>query len=219
MQKFIFDIRSRGFVLVVVGFLIFTALVYSEVSVDIEESIIISFQNMAGNSTIDYTFWIFTEIGGIWPILILSFVLFIKRSTRRIGLILVLAILLSTVAAGYFKDYVIERDRPSLEFLGSEFPIDPEADTGTLGGKGSYPSGHSARASVVAFVIGYVISERYPNGWKLLWLFPIVVGISRIYLLQHYPLDVVGGILFGLIIANILSLKLKLPTLSSKSKT
>ena len=89
MQKFIFDIRSRGFVLVVVGFLIFTALVYSEVSVDIEESIIISFQNMAGNSTIDYTFWIFTEIGGIWPILILSFVLFIKRSTRRIGLILV----------------------------------------------------------------------------------------------------------------------------------
>ena len=123
------------------------------------------------------------------------------------------------IAAGYFKDYAIERDRPSLEFLGSEFPIDPEADTGTLGGKGSYPSGHSARASVVAFVIGYVISERYPNGWKLLWLFPIVVGISRIYLLQHYPLDVVGGILFGLIIANILSLKLKLPILPSKSET
>jgi len=37
--------------------------------------------------------------------------------------------------------------------------------------------------------------------------------------LQHYPLDVVGGILFGLIIANILSLKLKLPTLPSKSET
>ena len=219
MQKFIFDIRSRGFVLAVIGFLIFTIFAYSEISMDIEESIIISFQNVAGNPTIDYTFWIFTEIGGIWPILILSFVLFIKRKTRRIGLILVLAILLSTVAAGYFKDYVIERDRPSLEFLGAEFPIDPEADTGTLGGKGSYPSGHSARASVIAFVIGYIISERYPNGWKLLWLFPIVVGISRIYLLQHYPLDIIGGILFGLIIANILSLKLKLPTLSSKSET
>ena len=219
MEKFIFDIRSRGFVLIVIGFLVSTALVYSEISMDVEKIIITSFQNMAGNSTTDYTFWIFTEIGGIWPILILSFVLFIKRSTRRIGLILVLAILLSTVAAGYFKDYAIERDRPSLEFLGSEFPISPEADTGTLGGKGSFPSGHSARASVIAFVIGYILSERYPNGWKLLWLFPIVVGISRIYLLQHYPLDVVGGILFGLIIANILSLKLKLPPLSSKTET
>ena len=219
MEKFIFDIRSRGFVLIVIGFLLFTVIAYSQISIPVEESIITSFQKSAGNSTIDYTFWVFTEIGGIWPILILSFALFIKRSTRRIGLILVLAILLSTVAAGYFKDYVIERDRPSLEFLGSEFPIDPEADTSTLGGKGSYPSGHSARASVVAFVIGYIISERYPNGWKLLWLFPIVVGISRIYLLQHYPLDVVGGILFGLIIANILSLKLKLPKLSSESKT
>ena len=53
MQKFIFQIRSRGFFLLVIAFLITAGLVYGQVTEDFDRSVILHFQSTAGSAPVD----------------------------------------------------------------------------------------------------------------------------------------------------------------------
>ncbi len=207
-------VRSRKFFFLAIAFVLLGFFVSEKITESFDQQLILFFQSSSGNPILDNLMWGFTEIGGLFPIMFFCFVMFIRKKTRRIGLIMLLAMIVGTVASGYIKDYVVDRPRPDLDFLGGELPMAVERDTSTLGGKGSFPSGHTTRASVIAFVMGFALSDRFPRGWYLVWIFPVCVALSRIYFLQHYPMDVFGGIAFGLIIAMLLSSRLKLPKIS-----
>jgi undecaprenyl-diphosphatase len=59
----------------------------------------------------------------------------------------------------------------------------------------SFPSGHAT----TAFGIASVIATVYPALWiqVLAYLIAITIGLSRVYLKEHYPLDVLCGAALG----------------------
>ena len=222
MQKWIFDIRSRPFVLTILAFLFVTSLVYWEVTQEFDESVVSFFQSVAGNAVLDLIMQSITEAGDIYYMLIFSIILLIIKKTRKIGLALMILLVLSTLLTGYIK-CGIDRERPSLDYEGTPFPIELSGDTFALFCEGSfnasYPSGHAGRATVFGIILGFALSQRYPRACYLFFLYPILMAISRIYVIQHYPMDVIGGTILGIMLAGVIAKKTKLLKNYEESKT
>ncbi len=214
MQNILFGIRSRPFFILLTLFLICTFIALSQFTFDSEKQFMASIQESAGNPSIDYAVWLLTESGNVFVMLPFSIVLLIIRKTRKIGMILLILLVLSSLITGYVKCGV-DRDRPFLDWLGSELPFEVEPDSFSLFCEGrswtaGFPSGHAARSAMFAFVMVYVLSEKFPRGVHLIWIYPILMSFSRIYVLQHYPLDVIGGFVLGILLAGYVSKRLKL---------
>ena len=217
MQNILFGIRSRPFFILLTIFLICTFIAMSELTLESEKQFMTNIQKSAGNPSIDYGVWLLTESGNVFVMLPFSIILLIIRKTRRIGMILLILLVITTILTGYMKCGV-DRDRPFLDWLGSELPVEVEPDSFSLFCEGrswtaGFPSGHAARSTIFAFVMVYVLSEKFPRGAHLIWLYPILMSFSRIYVLQHYPLDVIGGCILGIFLAGYVSKRLKLDEL------
>ena len=196
-------------------------LVYFHITESFDQSIISFTANNVGNPSLDLIMQIITESGDtIWMLGFGIMILLIKK-TRRVGITLMILIVLSTLLTGYIKCGV-DRDRPDFDYKGAPFPVKISRDTFALfcegGSSASYPSGHAARAMIFGIVLGYALSERFPRGAYLLLLYPLLVSISRVYVLQHFPMDVIGGTILGVMLAGVLAKRTKLYKIFEKSK-
>ena len=222
MQNWIFDIRSRSFVLLTILFLIITALVYSGISESFDQGIILFFSENVGNPSLDLIIQSITESGeALWMLGFAIMILMIPK-TRRVGVTLMILIVISTLLTGYVKCGV-DRDRPDFEYESVQFPVPVSKDTFALfcegGYNASYPSGHAARSMIFAIILGYALSERFPRGAYLMFLYPILISLSRLYVLEHYPMDVIGGTVIGVMLAGVMAKRTKLYKIFDKSQT
>jgi len=221
LQNWIFDFRSRSFVLLVILFLIILALVYFQISKTFDESVILLVEENTGNPILDTLVQLITESGDTFYMLGFGILALIIKKTRRIGITLMILIVLSTLLTGYIKCGV-DRDRPTLDYEGVSFPVEISHDTFALfcegGFNASFPSGHAARSMVFGIVLAYALSQRFPRGCYLLFAYPILVSVSRVYVLEHYPMDVIGGAILGIMLTGVLAHKTKLNKIFDKSK-
>lgn len=124
----------------------------------------------------------------VWIILIIW--LLLNKPTRKLGVILAVAMILQYLINGGILKHLFARVRPCN--------VDTTVDLLIKRPKGfSFPSGHSAAAfCAVGVLYGAKIKKLF---WPVLVL-AYLIAFSRLYLYVHFPTDVLAGALCGFLI-------------------
>ena len=124
----------------------------------------------------------------VWIILIIW--LLLNKPTRKLGVILAVAMILQYLINGGILKHLFARVRPCN--------VDTTVDILIKRPKGfSFPSGHSAAAfCAVGVLYGAKIKKLF---WPVLVL-AYLIAFSRLYLYVHFPTDVLAGALCGFLI-------------------
>ncbi|MEM2760928.1 MAG: phosphatase PAP2 family protein [Nitrososphaerales archaeon] len=213
----IVDIRSGRFVLLIVVFIAISIIVSTGTTNTYDESVVAALAG-ARNTPTDVMMIVITTSSDLFPIyfspmIVFSFILIIKKKTRRIGAILLLTLAISTLITTYAKE-LVERERPiSYPFRPDlSFDYKPQQDVISRFAS-SFPSGHATRSAAFALIVSFMIRNRtiigIPAG-MLMWTYPVLVALSRVYIGVHYPTDVIAGAVLGIIVSNAISRILKL---------
>jgi undecaprenyl-diphosphatase len=125
--------------------------------------------------------WVLMALIGMW-----------RPATRMAAWRVCLAALLCYGVIDNVLKPVIARPRPI-----SIRAFDPPRNVPPTPRSLSFPSGHGASA----FASAVTISRMWPQGRVLWWTMAVLMGYSRIYVGHHYPLDVAGGAIVGVLIA------------------
>ena len=132
--------------------------------------------------------------GGI-ALIVLSLVLLVIRKTRRFGTAMLLGLAIGAVVVNLWLKVVIARPRPYADPQSIFYPIwlahgsHTESDF-------SFPSGHTNAAFAAMVPVFWLGNKRW--SWLAL-VFAVLMGISRIHLMVHYPSDVLCGAVTGTI--------------------
>ncbi len=115
----------------------------------------------------------------------------------RYGIYAVFTLLLSGLWALILKHEVyVNEMRPSFNIDHSLLQL---VDGVNLHTHHSFPSGHTIAAFSIFTVLTMILSKKYKPFGLLFFMVALIVGYSRIYLNQHYPVDVVAGSAVGFI--------------------
>lgn len=131
--------------------------------------------------------------GAVWVVMgLLAFFLGGKKG-RRVAVMIFIAVIISDLTTEVALKKLIMRPRPFNTLSQVRTLV---AKPGSF----SFPSGHAA----VSFTVAMVMAHNYRNSAGLFFLLALGIAFSRIYVGVHFPLDVLGGIVIGLILGLIL---------------
>ena len=121
-----------------------------------------------------------------WVWILAGVVMAVIPKTRKIGITVCIALLLSLIVCNLTLKPIVNRIRPYDIKEGIELLITKPHDA-------SFPSGHSS-ASFAAAVAMVLYNKKIGIPAVVL---ASLIAFSRLYLYVHFPTDVLGGIILG----------------------
>jgi len=130
--------------------------------------------------------------GWIWIPYFIVLVGLYKKDTAFI----LMNFLVSTLLTQFAKNYIFDTAmRPMASGLdATQIHTIPGVEIHTFN---SFPSGHTATAFTLFLLTTYLFPNKYALSIGI--IYAMVCGYSRIYLAQHFPLDLAGGIFVALL--------------------
>lgn len=133
----------------------------------------------------------------------LSLFLCFPKKTRRYGVAMLSAFAVAFLLVNVIVKPGVARERPYITLRNTPFwetyNLHWQNAGAHLEDDLSFPSGHtSANFAVFTALAAVLIKEKKRWAWFLM-IIPTIVGITRIIRCVHYPSDVVGGMIFGII--------------------
>ncbi|HXG06086.1 MAG TPA: phosphatase PAP2 family protein [Nitrososphaera sp.] len=213
--------RSMHFVALVAAFLMFSTMVTSGVTSRADDAASRYFKSIHGNAAVDAVMIAITTMGDVSTLFLIGIVLTIIRRTRKAGMIFLIALIAIVILVMYMKP-LIGREVPPYTFvpalgLPENFSLENDSLAPFAAGF-SYPSGHASRTTAFAFIFGFLLYQKSRRAGYAIWAFPVIVGITRLYVMQHYPTDLIGGFLFGGMVSVVLANAMKLEQPFSMSR-
>ena len=125
--------------------------------------------------------------GIFWIILTVLFLLIPKM--RKTGVVMAAALIIDLLLCNVLLKNLVARTRPYDVNTGIQLLVAKLRDY-------SFPSGHTA-ASFASAAALYFVGEK--KLWKPTLVLACLIAVSRLYLYVHYPTDVLGGVVIGII--------------------
>lgn len=144
----------------------------------------------------------------IWIPLYIAITGFCIYKYKKIGLYIIVTLLLAFAIADYGSASVIKpifkRVRPCNE------PALSHTIIVRIPGSGyGFPSSHASDHFAVAIVLCLIFGTRWRWVWYVALLWAATISFAQVYVGVHYPLDVTGGAIYGLVVGWLMVLLFK----------
>lgn len=141
------------------------------------------------NKVFDRIMPIITSIGNLGIVwIVISVLLITKKDYRILGQMIIIALIITTIVGEGIIKNLVRRKRPFYDESEKELLITKPITY-------SFPSGHTASSFAVAAVF---IKSDNAASFEIIVLANLI-AFSRIYLGVHYPSDVIGGGVIGVL--------------------
>lgn len=158
---------------------------------NLEGGVLLWFQEALRGPVQDIIVLAFTALGNSGILFIAAgVVLLFFKKTRRVGVAALLALLIGYLITNLTLKPLLSRPRPWIDVEGLVNMVGESAYR-------SFPSGHTTSAFAFSCAVWFGSRERWLK-WASM-VVAVLMALSRLYVGVHYPTDLIGGALVGLL--------------------